>query len=56
MTPAPRCPKCGSRAAATIRTARTRLYVRRRRECVRCGARITTFEGTPADLRRVLCR
>ncbi len=41
-----RCPKCGCQDDKVIdsRTSREGATIRRRRECVRCGYRFTTYE------------
>ena len=39
------CPKCGEKTTVIdSRNAHTGRYVRRRRECTRCGYRFTTYE------------
>ena len=41
-----RCPKCGFEESKVIdsRPSENRDAIRRRRECVRCGMRFTTYE------------
>ena len=41
-----RCPKCGGVDDKVIdsRSSRDGLLIRRRRECLKCGARFTTYE------------
>jgi len=51
-----RCPKCGSRDDKVIdsRQSRDSSSIRRRRECLRCGYRFTTYEEIErSDLRVV---
>ena len=47
-----RCPKCGSRDDKVIdsRQSRDSSSIRRRRQCLSCGYRFTTYE-TPAEVR-----
>jgi hypothetical protein len=39
-----KCPKCHSMLSRVVKTAGNLGYVRRRRECVHCGERFTTYE------------
>jgi transcriptional repressor NrdR len=39
-----KCPKCHSMLSRVVKSAGNLGYVRRRRECVHCGERFTTYE------------
>ncbi len=39
-----RCPECGCEESKVIDSRPTENKVRRRRECIQCGARFTTYE------------
>ena len=39
-----RCPECGDEESKVIDSRPTENKVRRRRECIRCGYRFTTYE------------
>ena len=53
-----RCPKCGSRDDKVIdsRQSREGLSIRRRRECLKCGYRYTTYEEIERTDLRVIKR
>jgi transcriptional repressor NrdR len=53
-----RCPKCGSRADKVIdsRQSREGLSIRRRRECLKCAYRYTTYEEIERTDLRVIKR
>jgi transcriptional repressor NrdR len=53
-----RCPKCGSRDDKVIdsRQSREGLSIRRRRECLQCGYRYTTYEEIERTDLRVIKR
>src|SRR6201981_447772 len=53
-----RCPKCGSRDDKVLdaREARDSSSIRRRRECLRCGYRFTTYEEIERSDLRVIKR
>jgi transcriptional repressor NrdR len=53
-----RCPKCGSRDDKVIdsRQSREGLSIRRRRECLECGYRYTTYEEIERTDLRVIKR
>src|ERR671937_779761 len=53
-----RCPKCGSRDDKVIdsRQSRDSSSIRRRRECVSCGYRFTTYEEIERSDLRVIKR
>jgi len=53
-----RCPKCGSRDDKVIdsRQSREGLSIRRRRECLKCAYRYTTYEEIERTDRRVIKR
>jgi transcriptional repressor NrdR len=53
-----RCPKCGSRDDKVIdsRQSRDSSSIRRRRECIRCGYRFTTYEEIERSDLRVIKR
>lgn len=53
-----RCPFCGASDTRVIdsRLAGDGSQVRRRRECVKCKERCTTFEGAALDLPRIMKR
>ena len=39
-----KCPECGCEESKVIDSRPTENKVRRRRECIQCGARFTTYE------------
>lgn len=43
------CPECGNRENRVLRTAQIFDWIRRRRECSRCGRRYNTREKIEAD-------
>lgn len=47
----PLCPACGSRGSQVKDSRPSDESVRRRRECVSCGLRYTTYESTDASIR-----
>jgi transcriptional repressor NrdR len=53
-----RCPKCGSRDDKVIdsRQSRDSSSIRRRRECLKCGYRFTTYEEVERSDLRVIKR
>ena len=53
-----RCPKCGSRDDKVVdsRQSRDSSSIRRRRECLRCGYRFTTYEEIERSDIRVIKR
>lgn len=53
-----RCPNCGCEANSVTNTRKTTQYegVRRRRECIECNARFTTYELREDDFHRILTR
>src|SRR4029434_6625148 len=53
-----RCPKCGSRDDKVIdsRQSRDSSSIRRRRQCLKCGYRFTTYEEIERAYRRVIKR
>ena len=53
-----RCPKCGAQNDKVIdsRTSRDGALIRRRRECLGCNARFTTYEEISHEKLRVLKR
>jgi transcriptional repressor NrdR len=53
-----RCPKCGQQDDKVLdsRSARDGLAIRRRRACLACGQRFTTFEEIVKDALRVVKR
>ncbi|MDE2752527.1 MAG: transcriptional regulator NrdR [Gemmatimonadota bacterium] len=53
-----RCPSCGGEATKVVdtRAARGGRAVRRRRECLRCGGRFTTYESVEQRPLQVLKR
>ena len=53
-----RCPKCGSRDDKVVdsRQSRDSSSIRRRRECLRCGYRFTTYEELERSDLRVIKR
>ena len=53
-----RCPKCGSRDDKVIdsRQSRDNSSIRRRRECLKCGYRFTTYEEIERSDLRVIKR
>ena len=53
-----RCPKCGSREDKVVdsRQSRDSSSIRRRRECLRCGYRFTTYEEIERSDLRVIKR
>ena len=53
-----RCPKCGEQNDKVLdsRSAREGLAIRRRRACLSCGQRFTTFEEIVKDTLRVVKR
>src|SRR5437763_15173633 len=53
-----RCPKCGSRDDKVIdsRQSRDSSSIRRRRECLSCGYRFTTYEAIERSDLRVIKR
>jgi len=53
-----RCPKCGSRDDKVIdsRKSRDSSSIRRRRECLKCGYRFTTYEEVERSDLRVIKR
>src|SRR5215813_9944274 len=53
-----RCPKCGSRDDKVIdsRQSRDSSSIRRRRECLKCGYRFTTYEEIERSDLRVIKR
>ena len=53
-----RCPKCGNQDDKVLdsRSSREGRAIRRRRECLRCGARFTTYEEIVRDELRVIKR
>ena len=38
-----KCPECGN-PTKTLETRKNQFYIRRRRDCVICGHRLTTYE------------
>jgi transcriptional repressor NrdR len=50
-----RCPKCHAQDGKVIdsRSSRDGAQIRRRRECLKCGARFTTYEETHHEKLRV---
>ena len=53
-----KCPKCGADEDRVLdsRTARDGAAIRRRRECLTCGARFTTYEEVDRDEVQVIKR
>ena len=53
-----RCPKCECQEDKVIdsRSSREGITIRRRRECLKCGSRFTTYEAIEADALKVLKR
>jgi transcriptional regulator NrdR family protein len=43
------CPYCGSEASAVIDSRPARAWIRRRRKCLRCSGRYTTYELLVSD-------
>lgn len=39
-----KCPKCGSSALAIVDSRQSNETIRRRRKCLKCGHRFSTFE------------
>ena len=49
------CPVCGSKQIKTVDTRlRESMILKRRRECLKCGARYTTAEITNSDFKNLL--
>ena len=50
-----RCPKCGAADDGWLTRARAKdgVLIRRRRECIRCGTRFTTYEEIHREKLRV---
>lgn len=45
-----KCPYCGSNNTKVVDTRETESLTRRRRECLKCGKRFTTYERVEIDL------
>ena len=48
------CPECQSNQTKTIITRTYDDYIRRRRECISCGYRFTTYEITAETVAQAL--